>query len=136
MTTAASRHARTADRHSLDERREVRQSGEMIEVEGDCPGCGRVVRCSASAAVTIEFERLQDGRFIAWATAATREPLAEITVDTEESSGGYSYPEPVSMFGLRITSLHECSFGGDADDRAGDDPPPRRDGSIQVDRID
>ena len=107
---------------------------EMIEVESDCPGCGRVVRCSASASISIEFERLQDHRYIAWATVATREPLADITVDTDDSSGGYNYPGPVDMFGVRVTILHECSFGGDADDRAGRlDPPPGREGSIQGD---
>jgi hypothetical protein len=103
-------------------------------VEAECPGCGRTVQCAADAPIAIEFDRLPDGRYLAWATGATREPVNEITVESDISAVNSHFPTGINLFGHRLMLVHERSYGGDANDRAAvPDVPPRRTGSVEVD---
>jgi len=89
------------------------------------------VSCSADIDVSIEFDRLSDGRYVGWAVVATHEPVsgAELltTRDGDIASTVVSYPSVVDLFGHRLAVLHECSTGGGSHDRSAvPDPPPGR----------
>jgi hypothetical protein len=77
------------------------------------PGCGRIVGCSADVPIVIEFERLPDGRYLAWATVPPGEPVTDITVVIEGGDAlAYSVsnlPAQISSSDRTLVSVHECS---------------------------
>ncbi len=122
----------------LAERTPTGQSVRMAQAA--CPGCLGTVRCSADhVPIVIEFDRLPDGRYLAWAALAPGESASEITVVIESDDGSVTYsthafPFQIGISDRRLVAVHECAYGGDAHDRTeAPNAPPRRTGSVEVD---
>jgi hypothetical protein len=116
-----------------------------------CPGCGRGVRLRGSSNVSIEWECLPDGRYLGYVESPGSANFHyEVEFETDSgvrtgSGGGQSVdpanfpPEAIEMIqaaearGLfkSRSNVHECSFGGTANDRAVLAPePPSRESSV------
>jgi hypothetical protein len=91
----------------------------VTDAQNTCPGCAREVRCSATVPVVIDFDQLPDGRYLAWAVAASDEPVSEIEVSIVDDDGEYVSGQTfvgmvASISGQRVAVVHECAYGGSA----------------------
>jgi hypothetical protein len=107
-------------------------------IDATCPGCEQTVIVRTTCPINIEWDRLVDGRYIGWAICATKGIIFDfsMTVDGILEMGweGGSEPGDDSLFGRQLGSLHECTGGGESNDRAARPPsPPARTSSIERD---
>ena len=116
-----------------------------------CPGCGRGVRLRGSLNVTVEWERRADLRYLGFVVApgfSSFEYEVEFETDSgvRTGTGRSEMVDPATLppahaamikeaaargIGQHRTNVHECAFGGTANDRAVLAPePPSRESSM------
>ena len=107
-------------------------------IEVTCPGCEQTLIVRTTCPINVEWDRLVDGRYMGWVICSTHEIIHEfwMMIDGVLQGGwdGGSQPGDDSLFGRQLAMVHECSGGGESNDRqCGPSNPPERTSSIERD---